>query len=183
MKHKFRKIPVLLIAFSLSLFANAQKNTIGLSIGFGKDYNYYKDSDVKPNFIAHYDRNEVVTFGNWGSLSIGAMYAYKSAEYSLSTTKANWKNNIFGLRPALHFNVDKSKKLDIYAGTFLGIRFSKYEERIDGTAGQIHYSDKKSTFTAGYFGGASYKFIKQLSVFAEAGNDISNFRTGLQFHF
>ena len=177
MKQKIKKLSVLLIAFSLYTAANAQQNTVGLSIGFGKDYNYYKGSDVRPTLIAHYDRNEIVSFGNWGSLSAGIMYGYKSAKHKINDFETEWKYNIIGVRPALHFNIDKNKKFDVYAGSFLGMRFLNFRDNTELA------NNNKSTFTAGYFAGGSYKFTKNLSVFAEAGNDISNLRTGIQFHF
>ena len=157
---------------------------LGVSAGFGIDYNYYGDVSRSPAFALSFEKGKF-DIGDVGTIGVGGLIGFKNATYHYGSGdyKATWTNFIIASRFTFHLSIlkDKNNKFDPYAGIMLGIRINSYDDTY--YTGYNPYSYGSIYFTKGLFVGAQYKFLKHLAAFSELGYDISVFRIGLNLNF
>lgn len=158
--------------------------TLGLAIGFGRNYDYYGDyyySDYRPRptLAVIYDQGLIDNVGP-GNIGIGGVFAIKTTTYKYGGgEKATWSNYIIGVRGTYHLTLLKNKnnKFDPYGGVMAGLRIFRYKD--------TYYDDSYGTVypIVGLFVGAKYNFSRHIGAFAELGYDISLFRFGINLNF
>jgi hypothetical protein len=158
--------------------------TVGISAGFGLDYDYRRDARPFPALAVYYDRGIIGNVGP-GTIGIGGMAGVKTASYDYSggRYKASWINYILAFRATYHLTILKNKnnKFDPYAGVTIGARFAEYRD--DYNAGSVQSIRRTNVHPVlGAFIGAKYNFSSRVGVFTELGYDISLVRFGLNFN-
>lgn len=158
--------------------------TVGISAGFGVDYDYKRDARPLPALAVYYDRGLIGNVGP-GTIGIGGMAGVKMATYDYSggRYKASWADYIVAFRATYHLTIlkDKNNKFDPYAGITIGGRFSEYRDDFNaGYAPAVYRTGVHPVL--GAFIGAKYNFSNKVGVFTELGYDISLVRFGLCFN-
>jgi len=157
--------------------------TLGFSLGFGVDYDYYGSAVSLPVFALHYDQGIVDNVGP-GTIGVGGMIGIKTAYYKYDGYKATWTNYIVGVRGTYHLTLlkDKNNKFDPYGGVMLGIRIDNYHDSYYNN-GNNPYHYNSAYPVAGLFVGAKYNFSPHFGAFAEVGYDVSLLRIGICANF
>jgi hypothetical protein len=163
---------------NVAAFVKGSK-TIGFSIGFGVNYNYYGGYASTPAFAFTYDQGFFDNVGP-GTIGIGGIVAIKSAHYNYpGGMRASWDDFIIGVRGTYHLTLlkDMNNQFDPYAGVMFGFRVENFKDN--------YYQQSSSTVNpaAGIFVGAKYNFAEHFGAFAELGYDISNARIGINVNF
>lgn len=153
--------------------------TIGFSLGFGVNYNYYGGYASTPTFAFTYDQGFFENVGP-GTIGIGGIVAVKNAHYNYpGGMKASWSDFIIGARGTYHLTLlkDMNNRFDPYGGIMFGFRVETFKDN--------YYQQSSTTVNpaAGIFVGAKYNFTEHFGAFAELGFDISNARIGINVNF
>ncbi len=158
--------------------------TLGISVGFGVDYDYKRDARPIPAIAVYYDRGIIGNVGP-GTIGIGGMVGVKMATYNYSggRYKASWADYIVAFRATYHLTILKNRnnKFDPYAGITIGGRFSEYRDDFNSAFVPAVYHTGVHP-VLGAFIGAKYNFSRNVGVFTELGYDISLVRFGLCFN-
>lgn len=203
---------VYLLLTSASTFAQGTKNAgqdaatnkgdILLDFGLGFGGGYYNQNTS--NYFGGSSHSGIPTISVslqkafWEDITIGGEIAFNSykeeyTNYNGNNTKGWYskynQNNTFVLgKGEYHFNrlIGLDPKFDLYAGAILGLRFSgsKVQHTDYNFSGSSYTSKSNSVDLAtGAYAGFKYYFVKNISVYAELGWAITNFRTGLAWRF
>jgi hypothetical protein len=125
--------------------------------------------------------------------AFGNEYNYQKNDGYYQHSKYSQTNTFIMARGEYHFGrlIGLDRKFDLYAGVLAGMRISMnkqsetyegYDGRNGGSPWQQNYNDYTSTNagpTGGPFGGFRLYFANNVSVYAELGWAITNFRTGI----
>lgn len=198
MKTTIFKITLVLVLGTISIsaqsFQKGQKD-INLGIGLGNSIVVAGNTNVIPPLSVSFDigvTNDISIGGYLGFT--GASYSYSAWEncgkgngngqYYIDTYK--WSYLILGVRGAYHFGrFIKIDKLDVYAGMMLGNDFANSSYSTTSTCpDHIGYlSPTYGGFVFSVYGGARYRFTKNVGVFAELGYAVAYLNTGVNFKF
>ncbi len=162
-------------------------NTIGISIGLGRPYDY---DFLAPAFAVSFDHGFFGHVGP-GTIGIGGIVGLKMSYDRLGEFDRSLTSIIICARGAYHLTIlkDKNNKFDPYAGICLGLRINHYSDPYyDNYYGAHHsYPYSNSHHGAdpiiGPFVGAKYNFTPYFGAFVEVAYDFSNLRGGLNFNF
>lgn len=198
-----KKITLLSIAVIISTLVSAQafeKGTsvvtagIGLGSSWGFNGNYYNNKVVQtPAIVLQYEKG-MWEIGDFGVVSMGGYFGYKSYRYEETTVNYSYKERltymVFGVRSAFHFTIIPVEKLDVYAGIMLGYRHSAYKYEYtpitNNSYWNNYYNNRSYSYPGSvrsdFYAGARYYFTDKFGAFGEFGyGGISYLTVGLAF--
>jgi hypothetical protein len=183
---KIKKLLLAVIFVTNIAFANAQAFKkgdldINAGIGLGYTYGFYSGASSWPLLYVSGEKG-VTDIENIGTVSVGALIAFKHISVSGYGTDENWSwNDLYvGGRGALHFSGLKVDKLDVYGGASLGLRFYSYPTAVYN--GGFDFTIENKTHTAlffGLFGGGKYYVTDKIALFGELGWDVAWLKLGV----
>ncbi len=186
-----KKVIVILVAFIvMHSFVKAQVLTKGenaFNIGIGIPVLYNGGASISmPAFLAAFDHGFSEKLGI-GYISGGAQIAFSGGNNTISGIGSSYTYLTIGPRAAYHFDFydisngkETFKKLDIYAGVFVGTTFTT--TKVDLVGGGTDRSTG-TAFTEDVFVGIRYSFSNSLGVYAESGYNVSFLNAGLTWRF
>ena len=156
---------------------------LAIGIGLGVSYDYIEGTARWPALIAIYDQGVTAEVGP-GVIGLGGIVGYKLAhyDYGVGSLDARWTNLIVGARGSYHLPLGVGlEKLDVYGGTMLGLRFSRYHNEYLSLSG-FRGNYNRVRLAAGLFAGARYDFTDALGAWTEIGYDVAIIKFGVHFN-
>lgn len=150
-----------------------------VNIGIGLLNGYMFEGGGLPSINFAYETLPFEKLGI-GYISVGGFGAFKHSKHDYSLNEYDVNYLVAGGRAAYHFDFysltsnDFFNYFDAYAGAFVGIKLTRYEDNI--------YYNNETSVIADYFIGCRYKFTDNFTCYAES-NGMALLSVGLSFLF
>jgi len=179
---------------------NENSKIVNIGVGYfgGRHYRYTHSGVYQfrqtPAISISYEQALPQKIGP-GYIGVGAYFAYQKASYQVNYFnsynneyyyKHNWTYTHFALRAAYHLDDLVIDKGEVYFGTSIGVRASKYRYEtnnlgVDANNYQLNEASVRPSLSV--FGGGRYYFTENLAVFGEIGYGMTWLTVGLSVKF